>query len=90
MAASQKKSFDFASEFRFLIIYKVRKKIRTINPSINDWKIYSKRLCTNFRPIDEADFEISRYLNSWIWLFLKTLIFNIQKISCALNFFELG
>ena len=59
MAAFEKKCFDFASKFRVLIIYKVRKKIRKINPSINDWKIYSKRLCKNFRPVDEAVFEIS-------------------------------
>ena len=59
MATSQNKCSDSASKFRFLIIYKVRKKIRQINPSINDYKIYSKRLCKNFRPIDEAVFEIS-------------------------------
>ena len=31
-----KKNFDFASKFRPLIIYKVRKKNQKINPSIND------------------------------------------------------
>ena len=36
MAASQKKCFDFASKFRFLIIYKVIKKIPKINASIDD------------------------------------------------------
>ena len=67
MAASQKKCFDFASKFRFLIIYKVRKKIRKINPLINDLKIYSKRLCKNFRPIDEAVFEISCTVTLKTW-----------------------